>query len=74
MLNKKPRTKLLVDGGDPAETQPIKSLLGFVDRQYKDLDLNKPWESFDLRHELTIKGIQKFVSDFERTLQPSAHI
>src|SRR5438270_7996921 len=29
----KPRTKILVDGGDPQETQRVKDLLGFVDGQ-----------------------------------------
>lgn len=29
----RPRSKILVDGGDPEETQHIKSLLGFVDGQ-----------------------------------------
>jgi transaldolase len=40
--------------------------------EYRDLDLNDPWESFDLRHELTKKGIQKFVADYESTLRKSA--
>ena len=35
---------------------------------YKDLDLSLPWESFDLAHELTPKGIQKFVADYRSTL------
>jgi transaldolase len=39
---------------------------------YKELDLNTPWESFDLRHELTTKGIQKFVADYESTLRKTA--
>ena len=39
---------------------------------YKDLDLNLPWESFDLAHELTSKGIQKFVADYQSTLRRSA--
>ena len=39
---------------------------------YKDLDLNLPWESFDLAHELTTKGIQKFVADYQSTLKRSA--
>jgi transaldolase len=39
---------------------------------YKELDLNAHWESFDLRHELTRKGIQKFVADYESTLRKSA--
>ena len=33
MLTNKPKTKILVDGGDPAETRRIKDLLGFVDGQ-----------------------------------------
>ena len=40
--------------------------------EYKELDLNAAWESFDLRHELTKKGIQKFVADYESTLRKSA--
>ena len=33
MLANKPRTKILVDGGDPEETRPVKELIGFVDGQ-----------------------------------------
>lgn len=33
MLVNRPRTKILVDGGDPEETRRIKALLGFVDGQ-----------------------------------------
>lgn len=32
-LTKKPKTKILVDGGDPQETERITGLLGFVDGQ-----------------------------------------
>jgi transaldolase len=39
---------------------------------YKELDLNLSWESFDIAHELTTKGIQKFVADYQSTLRPSA--
>jgi transaldolase len=39
---------------------------------YKLLDLNLPWEAFDIRHELTTKGIQQFVSDYKNTLKQSA--
>jgi len=39
---------------------------------YKDLDLNTPWDSFDIRHELTTKGIEKFVKDYMSTLAPAA--
>jgi hypothetical protein len=112
MLTSRPKTKLLVDGGDPEETLRIKTLIGFVDGQttnpsliaknpeiqrrltaghqlseqegvhangkplkpipYKELDLNLPWDSFDLAHELTTKGIQKVVADYQSTLRRSA--
>ena len=39
---------------------------------YKELDLNLPWQSFDIAHELTNKGIQKFVADYQSTLRRSA--
>jgi len=39
---------------------------------YNSLDLNLPWESFDIRHELTAKGIQQFVADYKSTLKQSA--
>lgn len=39
---------------------------------YQSLDLNQPWEAFDIRHELTTKGIQQFVADYKSTLKQSA--
>ena len=39
---------------------------------YKTLDLNRAWESFDIRHDLTTKGIQQFVADYKSTLKQSA--
>ena len=38
----------------------------------KTLDLNLPWQRFDITHELTTKGIQKFVADYRSTLKRSA--
>jgi transaldolase len=35
---------------------------------YQKLDLDEPWESFDIQHELTRKGIQKFAADYRATL------
>src|SRR5215831_16926836 len=35
---------------------------------YKELDLHLPWQGFDITHELTTKGIQKFVADYRSTL------
>ena len=39
---------------------------------YESLDLGQPWEAFDIRHELTTKGIQQFVADYKSTLKQSA--
>jgi transaldolase len=39
---------------------------------YKSLDLNQGWESFDIRHDLTTTGIQRFVADYRSTLRHSA--
>ena len=36
---------------------------------YKNINLNKSWSAFNLRHDLTEKGIEKFVADFEGTLR-----
>jgi len=49
-----------------ANGQPLKLI------PYKELDLNLPWQSFDIAHELTTKGIQKFVADYRSTLKRSA--
>lgn len=39
---------------------------------YRELDLNRPWESFSIEHKLTTKGIRKFVDDYKSTLKQSA--
>ncbi|MGB8064921.1 MAG: transaldolase family protein [Candidatus Sulfotelmatobacter sp.] len=39
---------------------------------YRNINLNQPWNAFDLRHDLTAKGIEKFVEDFESTVHLSA--
>ena len=39
---------------------------------YRDLNLSSPWDRFDIAHELTKKGIEKFVADYESTLQRTA--
>jgi transaldolase len=35
---------------------------------FEELNLEQPWESFDISHELTSKGIDKFVADYRKTL------
>jgi len=49
-----------------ASGEPLKPI------PYKELDLNQSWQSFDITHELTAKGIQKFVADYRSTLKRSA--
>jgi transaldolase len=39
---------------------------------YQELDLSSSWDRFDIAHELTKKGIEKFVADYESTLKRTA--
>jgi len=39
---------------------------------YKELNLTRAWQSFDIAHELTDSGIRKFVADYRSTLKHSA--
>ena len=39
---------------------------------YEQLDLDQPWEHFNIEHDLTKKGIQKFVSDYESTIRKAS--
>jgi len=38
---------------------------------YRNINLNQPLDAFDLRHDLTKKGIEKFVEDFKGTIYQS---
>ena len=49
-----------------ATGQPLKPI------PYKELDLNLLWQSFDITHELTTKGIQRFVAYYRSTLKRTA--
>lgn len=51
--------------GLDAKGSPLKQI------KYKELNLSGPWQSFDITHELTTKGIQKFVADYTSTLTTS---
>ena len=53
--------KAVSKNGDPLKPIP-----------YQELDLGHPWTSFDITHELTDAGIQKFVSDYRGTLKRPA--
>ncbi|HVI06778.1 MAG TPA: transaldolase family protein, partial [Candidatus Binatia bacterium] len=60
-----PGADFVYQGTDNAD-KPLKPIA------YKTLDLNRAWESFDIRHDLTTKGIQQFVADYKSTLKQSA--
>jgi transaldolase len=36
---------------------------------YQELDLSQPWQSFDIKHELTDKGIDRFAADWNALLE-----
>jgi transaldolase len=40
--------------------------------RYEEIDLEQPWEAFDIQHDLTRKGIEKFVADYRATLSRTA--
>jgi transaldolase len=42
--------------------KPLKSI------PYAKIDLERPWDSFNLKHDLTRTGIEKFVADFAGTV------
>ena len=46
----------------------IKKMYEAGDFPYESLDLSQPWETLDIRHELTTKGIQQFVADYKSAL------
>jgi transaldolase len=52
--------------GVDASGKPLRTI------PYKELDLSAPWNTFNIAHELTTKGIEKFVADYESTLKESA--
>jgi transaldolase len=62
-----PGADFVYQGTDKAD-RPLKPIA------YKSIDLNQAWESFDIRHDLTTKGIQQFVSDYKSTLKQSAKV
>lgn len=39
---------------------------------YQEIDLKADWQSYDIQHQLTRKGIERFVSDYRDTLQDAA--
>jgi transaldolase len=66
------RTRFPIPGRDFKYKALDKSGKKLQPIQYQQIDLNAAWESFDIAHELTTKGIQQFVSDYKSTLTQSA--
>ena len=60
-----PGSDFVYQGTDKAD-KPLTPIV------YKSVDLDRAWESFDIRHDLTTKGIQQFVADYKSTLKQSA--
>src|SRR4029077_989203 len=54
------------DGSANTGAKPLKPI------PYEDLNLDAPWESFNLSHDLTTKGIRKFVADYEGLLRQAS--
>jgi transaldolase len=45
---------------DPKGSRPI---------PYKDIDLTKKWQDYDISHELTVKGMEKFSADWNSLIK-----
>ena len=60
------RNNFPMPDGDFKYTANVKPIL------YQELDLDQPWQSFDIQHELTRKGIEKFTADYRATLSQTA--
>ncbi len=39
---------------------------------YREIDLEQAWQRFNIEHELTTKGVEKFAADYRATLYPKA--
>lgn len=40
--------------------------------EYREIDLEQPWQRFNIDHELTTKGVEKFAADYRATLHSKA--
>ncbi len=65
--------KILKEWGEKGMPMPGKDYIynarELTPIEYKELDLNKPWQEFDIYHELTDKGIEKFSADWNSLLR-----
>jgi len=57
---------VLKDWKEGMKAHSEKSNLTTID--YEEIDLNRPWNQFDINHELTDIGIEKFCSDWNKLI------
>ncbi len=58
--------------GSPLPAEDFEYELVGTRIDYQELDLEQPWQNFSLGHDLTTKGIVKFVADYRATLRKAA--
>jgi len=51
-----------------SETSPKSEILNLKSISYQTIDLNKPWQEYNIQHELTDKGLAKFSEDWNNLL------
>jgi len=65
--------KILIEWQEVGSLIPTKEYMHekgeLTDIPYKELNLKEPWEEFNIRHELTDKGIERFAEDWNNLIQ-----
>jgi transaldolase len=57
------------DAGFPDGDRPSSEKATGTRIEYRDIPLDKPWQSFDIAHPLTTAGVKKFAADYRAILQ-----
>jgi len=65
--------KILIEWQEVGSLIPTKEYMyekgELTDIPYKELNLKEPWQEFNIRHELTDKGIERFAEDWNNLIQ-----
>ncbi len=65
--------KTIKEWSDQGLPTPVEDFIysknNLQDIPYQQLDLTKPWQEFNINHELTDKGLEKFASDWNTLLR-----
>ena len=65
--------KILIEWQEVGSLIPTKEYMHekgeLTDIPYKELNLKEPWQEFNIRHELTDKGIERFAEDWNNLIQ-----